>query len=892
MSLLSRIRNVFQKGRLQRELDEELADHIDEAIRAGRSRAEAERALGNVFRHRENSMDIKMAVWLESLRADVVFGFRQLRQRPAVTGAAILSLALAIGAVNTAFRLTDAVLLRPLPVAEPQSLRVVTFGVMDEATGKEEEGDSFSYPQFAQMRDAVKDAADLFVVAYAGRQDITYGSDEDMEKAYRQYVSGTTFGLFGLRPAVGRLLTEADDKTPGGHPVAVISYDYWTRRFGRNPKAVGQTFREGLTIYEIVGVGPEGFTGTETGTMTEYFIPAMQNAEAIGRSNWTWMRVWARLRPGAAEQVVRERLQASMTAHRQERAKEFAANTPKARLDQYLNSAVRLQPAAAGVSGTQKNYREPLLILGAVVLLVLLIACANVANLLTAQTAARAKEMALRVSIGAGRGRLVQLLLMECLLLATGATAVGLVFAWWWTPMVVGMINPAENPVRLALPADWRVSGFAALLALGVTILFGMGPALRASGVKPMAAMKGGEDPRGRRRVMHAMIAVQVAFCFVVHFLAGLFVGTFERLSSQQTGFKTERMLLLETGVKGTKETGTRPLQVWEDVAQRLRDKPGVTSVAFSNWALMSGSAWTSTVLLPNREIDPQVSHFLRVSPGWLETMGIGRNGGRDFRPGDKETKLDAEKKPVEGVVIVNEAFARRHFNGENPVGRSFETFAEGNISVRNRIVGYVRDARYRRMRDAMPPTVYVPMEEAQWAKFAVETAGEPGALATTLRQTVAGVGNGFRVANVRTQGELVSNQLIRERLLAILSVFFAIVALVLAAVGLYGVLNYAVLQRRREIGIRMALGARTGHIARHVGGELLLMLLVGSAAGLGMGLASEQFVASLLFEVSGRELPVLAAPLVIMLAAATLAALPPIVAAARMDPARALRSE
>ncbi len=892
MSLLTRIRNVFQKSRLQRELDEELADHIDEAIRAGRSRAEAERALGDVFRHRENSMDIKMAVWLESLRADVVFGFRQLRQRPAVTGAAILSLALAIGAVTTAFRLTDAVLLRPLPVAEPQSLRVVTFGVMDEATGKEDEGDAFSYPQFAQMRDAVKDAADLFVVAYAGRQDITYGSDEDMEKAYRQYVSGTTFGLFGLRPAAGRLLTEADDKTPGGHPVAVISYDYWTRRFGRDPKAVGRTFREGLRIYEIVGVGPEGFTGTETGTMTEYFIPAMQNAEAIGRSNWSWMRVWARLRPGAAETVVRERLQASMTAHRQERAKEFAANTPKARLEQYLNSAVRLQPAAAGVSGTQKNYREPLLILGAVVLLVLFIACANVANLLTAQTAARAKEMALRVSIGAGRGRLVQLLLMECLLLATGATLVGLVFAWWWTPMVVGMINPAENPVRLSLPVDWRVSGFAALLALGVTILFGMGPALRASGVKPMAAMKGGEDPRGRRLVMHALIAVQVAFCFVVHFLAGLFVGTFERLSSQQTGFKTERMLLLETGVKGTKETGTRPLPVWEDVAQRLRDKPGVKSVAFSSWALMAGSAWTSTVILPNREIDPQVSHFLGVSPGWLGTMGIGMTGGRDFRPGDLAAKLDEKKRPVEGVVIVNEAFARRHFNGENPVGRSFDTFAEGNIPVRNRIVGYVRDARYRRMRDAMPPTVYVPMEEAQWATFAVETAGEPGALATTLRQTVAGVGNGFRVTNVRTQGELVSNQLIRERLLAILSVFFAIVALVLAAVGLYGVLNYAVLQRRREIGIRMALGARTRHIARHVGGELFLMLLVGSAAGLGMGLVSEQFVASLLFEVSGRELPVLATPLVVMLAAAILAALPPIVAASRMDPARALRSE
>ncbi len=891
MSLLSRICNVFGKDRLRRELDEELADHIEEAMRAGRSQAEAERALGSAWRHRERSMDIKMATWMESLRADLVFGFRQLRQRPGVTGAAILSLALAIGAVTTAFRLTDAVLLRPLPVADPQSLFVLAYSTVDEA-GKASEGDGFAYPQFVELKDAVRDAADVMVVGYGGRNDITYGSDEEMEKAYRQYLSGTAFGLLGLQPAAGRLLTAAEDQTPGGHPVAVISYDYWTSRFGRDPKAVGRTFRQGLTVYEIVGVAPEGFTGTEPGTMTDYFIPAMQNGEAIGKANWTWMRIWARLRPGATEAAVQQRLQASLTAHRRERAKGFAADTPKVRVEQFVSAELRLRSAAAGVSGIQKNYREPLLILGAVVLLVLFIACANVANLLTAQTASREKEMALRVSIGAGRGRLVQLLLLECLLLAASATLLGLVLAWWWTPLVVGMINPADNPVRLNLPADWRVGGFAALLALGVTILFGMGPALRASAVRPMMAMKGGENPRGRRRVMHALIAVQVAFCFVVHFLAGLFVGTFERLSSQATGFTTERMILLETGVKGTSETGTRPQREWAEVAERIRETPGVESVAFSSWALLSGNAWSSTVRLPNREIEARENYFLEVSPGWLKTMGIDLTRGRDFRREERAPGVDAEKRPTEGAVIVNEAFARLYFDGENPVGRSFETIAEGNVAVRNRIVGCVRDARYRTIREVMPPTVYVPLEKTQWATFAVKTAGAPGPMATALRQRVTSAGNGFRVMNVTTQAELVSNQMIRERLLAILSVFFAIVALALAAVGLYGVLNYAVLQRRREIGIRMALGARTGHIARHVGGELFFMLLVGSAAGLGMGLASERFVASLLFGVSGRDLPVLATPMATLLVVAILAALPPLVAAARMDPARALRSE
>lgn len=892
MSLLTRIRNVFLQGRLRRELDEELADHIEEAVRAGRSRAEAERALGNALRHRESSMDVKMAVWLEALRADAVFGFRQLRQRPVVTGAAVLSLALAIGAVVTAFRLTDAVLLRPLPVAEPQSLFVVAATTLNETTGKTEEADGFSYPQFVEFREAVKDAAELFVVSYAGRQDITYRSEEEMERARRQQVSGWSFGQWGLRPAAGRLLTEADDQKPGGHPVAVITYDYWTRRFGRDPQAIGRTFREGLTSYEIVGVGPEGFTGTEPGAMTDYFIPAMQNREAIGNSSWTWTRVWGRLRPGVAESVVRERLQASLAAHRRERAKGFAAATPKARLERFLNSEVRLRSAAAGISDLQKNYEEPLLILSGVVLLVLFIACANVANLMTAQTAARAKEMALRVSIGAGRGRLVQMILMECLLLAGAATAVGLALAWWWTPTVLGMINPADNPVQLHLPADWRVGGFAALLAAAVTILFGMGPAWRASGVKPMAALKGGEDPRRRQRAMYALIAMQVAFCFVVHFLAGLFLGTFDRLSSQPTGFKTERMLLLETGVKGTQETGKLSQAVWAELAQRLREQPGVKNVGLASWALLGGNAWTSTVKLPGREVDPQVSHFLSVSPGWMATMGIGLRAGRDFRPGETEATLDAAKRPVEGMAMVNEAFARRYYNGENPVGRSFETFEQGNVLVRHRIVGLVGDAKYRQMREEAPATVYVPLGATQWATFAVETAGEPGAMAAALRQTVAAAGNGFRVMNVRTQEELVTNQMIRERLLAILSAFFAVVALVLAAVGLYGVLHYAVQQRRREIGIRMALGARAGHIARHVGGELLAMLLVGSGMGLLMGFVCEQWVASLLYSVSGREWAVMLTPMLTLLAAAMLASMPPLAAAVRMDPAEALRSE
>lgn len=893
MSLLSRIRNVFRKDIVQREIDEELADHVDEAVRAGRSREDAERALGSLLRHREVSTDIKLWAWLDSVRADTVFGLRQLRRRPTVTAAAILSLALAIGAVTAAFRLTDAVLLRPLPVADPASLFVLTYTYVDDVTGKSEEGDSFSYPLFREFREAVKGRAELMVVSYASRNDLTYGSDDDMEKAYRQFVSGTHFGIFGLRPAMGRLFTDADDQKPGGHPVAVISYDYWTRRFGRDPKAIGRTFRQGTALYEIVGVAEDGYTGTETGTMTDIFIPAMQNAEAINSAGWQWMRIWVRPKPGAELAQIQQPLQASLSAHRRERAKLWPADTPKARLEQFVNSALTMNSAAAGASGTQKNYRRPLQILGVVVLLVLLIACANVANLLTAQTAAREKEMALRVSIGAGRARLVQLMLVECLLLAITATALGALFAWWSAPFVVGMINPADNPVRLYLPADWRVLGFAAGIALGVTILFGLGPALRASGVKPVTALKGGEDPHSRRRLMHGLIAAQVAFCFLVHFVAGLFVATFQRLSTQPTGFAVERTLLLSAGVKGVGEAAKRPQNAWSDIVERLRATPGVEKAAFASWPLMSGNGWSSDIRIPNRAQDTVSPYFLSVSPGWLETMRIDLLGGRDFRPGEKQASIDEKKQPVDGVVIVNEAFARKYFNGENPVGKSFESFSRDNTLVRNPIVGYVRDARYRNMREPIRPTVYVPFDRNNFGSFIVRTvAAEPTSMAQLLRRVVSEVHPEFRVSNINTQAELVRNHTIRERLLATLSLFFAVVALILAAVGLYGVLNHAVLQRRREIGIRMALGARTAHIARQVGGDMFLMLILGSAVGLGAGLASERFVESLLFEVKGTDLRLLATPLLTLFAAAFLAALPPILNAARTDPSTALRSE
>ncbi|MCC6365957.1 MAG: ABC transporter permease [Bryobacterales bacterium] len=883
MSYLSRIRNVFRREKAGGEIDEELRSHMEEAMEEGRDPEEARRAFGSLLRHREESRDIKLAAWLESLAADVGFGWRQLWQNKTVSLAAIVSLGLAMGACTAAFRLIDAMLLRPLPVAELEGLRFLAYPYFDNG-GNRQMGDSFEYPLFGELRKAVKGQAELMAISYSSRVGVTYGSDEERERVFRQYVSGWTFATLGLKPAAGRLLTAEDDRKPGAHPYAVLSYDYWTRRFGRDPKAIGRTFRMGQA-YEIVGVLEEGFTGTETGTLTDIYVPTMMNARAIGNPNWGWFRTWVRLRRGASEEQVRQKLQAAQVAFRQARAQEWSSEARKERLDEYVNAALSLEPGAAGVSGMQRKYRRPLAILGVVVVLVLLIACANVANLKTAQAAARGREMALRVSIGAGRWRLVQLVLVESVLIALLASLLGGALAWWSAPFVVSRINPPDDPARLMLPADWRVLGFAAVLTMVVAILFGLGPALRASAVRPMSVLRGGENPHSRRRLMNGLIAAQVAFCFVVHFVAGLFVATFDRLSHQPLGFSPERVLTLEATAKTV-----QPFERWDEVLQRLRQVNGVEGAAICGWPLMFGNEWTSEVWVDGRPPSGRAPYFLAVSPGWLEAMRIPLLDGRDFRPEESSPQ----------VAIVNESFAKRYFEGRNPVGRSLERIVEKKRETAI-IVGYVRDARYRDMREAIQPTVYLPFRtshrldqaaESDWATVVVRTAGDPMKMAPVLSREMVRARPEFRVSNIRTQQELIEQHTVRERLLAVLSLFFATAALVLAGVGLYGVLNYIVVQRRREIGIRIALGAKAGDVAWRITAEVFVMLGAGALVGLAAGIGSQRYVESVLYHVKATDMGMLVLPALSIFAAALAAAVPPVIHAVRIDPASMLRTD
>ncbi len=881
MSLWSRLGNVFRGGRVNRDLDEEFEFHIAEAVAQGRDPEEARRAFGGTWQQREASRDVKIAVRLDSLRADVVFGWRQLKKRKTTSLAAILSLGLAIGACTSAFRLVDALLLRPLPVSHPERLYIVGVEGID-AEGRFRFNDGCSYPLFRRMRPAAKAQAELIAISFTDRLDVTYGGDAEMEKANRQYVSGWMFDAFGIRPALGRLLQETDDVKPGAHPVAVLSYDYWESRFGRDPRVLGRKFKMGGFLYEMVGVAEAGFTGTETGAVTGIFVPTAMNTFSINRSDLSWFRTFVRLNPGVTASAALESLRPTVQAFREEQAK-GQVDVPKEAIENYLRHRTVLEPAAAGVSGMQRDYREALTALAVLVGMVLLIACANVANLMTAQAAGRVREMALRVSIGAGRARLLQLVLIEAALMGICAAAVGGCFAWWSAPLVVTMANPQA---RLILPADWRVFGFGILLTLLVMGLFGLAPALRASAARPAAALKGGEEPRSRNRLMLALVALQVSFCFLVHFAAGLFVATFEKLANRPTGFSTERILVLDTMTAVAQSPAA-----WNQAAEHLRRLPGVETVAFSGWPLLGPNSWSASIAIGGGPIqDP--AYLLNISPGWIAAMKIPLRDGRDFRADEV----------YPSTAIVNEVFATRYFGNGSPVGKWFERVEGDGRRSRIQVVGSTGNALYHDAREPFLATAYMPfssldakgvLQNRSRGSFIVRTTSrDPLLMAPVLRREMTNAGPGFRVTNVFTQQELVRARTIRERLLATLALFFAGIALLLAGVGLYGVLHYSVLQRRREIGIRMALGARKVHIARQVTAGVFLMTLAGAAAGLTLGLASVRYIATLLYGVRPGDIIAWAAPSATILAAVLLAALPAVLNALRTDPAQTLRSE
>jgi predicted permease len=891
MSWLSRILNVGRRDRVNRDLDEEIRFHLaaraEDLTRAGmtpeKAEAQARRRFGHALLVRESSGDVKLFARLESILRDAAFGLRLCRKNAILTGAAVISLSLAIGACTAAFSMIDALLLRPLPVNDPQRL---VYAAYREA-GDTEDSAFFNYPLFERLREASRDKVQLFGISVQSRRDALFDdSGGQYEKVYAQWISGAAMPILGVKPALGRLLSQSDDLKPGQHPVAVLSYDFWSRRFGRSPSVLGRwaTIRGKQLL--IVGVAAKGFTGVEPGIMTDLWAPTMMWDEAAMVSpGWSWFRIWGQLQPGVTADRVRPILQTVFTNFQRERSSKFAADERRDRVERFLNATLALHSAANGPSHLRQSFARPLWVLAGIAVMVLLIACSNVASLLIARAAARDREMALRLSIGAGRGRLIQQMLVESSLLSAASCLLGVLLAVKAGPLIVDMLSTSQRIVRLDLQLDWRLLGFLTAAGSLTTFLFGLAPALRASSASPNDALKsGGGKQTTRIGLFRPLVAAQTAFSILVLFVAGLFLASFSKLVRSDLGFDRNNLVVIDVDAPSLRLSGQRGAAAWRQLVERMREVPGVQSASLSGWALFQGSRSSESIRVPGRPVESLEPYYLPVSPRFLETMRIRLLDGRDFGQRD-------ELPEASSAVIVNQSFARHFFPGESPVGKSFFT-VEKKLLVPQDIVGIVADAKYDNIRGATWPTVYSVLRPDTWAAVQLRTTLEPGALASLLRSELPRIHPAFRMTDITLQSTLVENTLVRERLLALLSGFFAIVAIVLVAVGLYGVLSYGVVQRTREIGIRVALGARPLGIVRMVVSEIGLVTMIGLALGMAGGIAASRSIMALLYEVKPFDAWSIAAPFACLLFVCSLSALIPALRAARVDPTTALRYE
>jgi predicted permease len=891
VSWFSRVVNIVRRNGVNRDLDEEIQFHLDartdELVRGGMSadeaRREAQRLFGNRLKVRDTSGDIKLSARLESILLDVNFALRLWRRNKTATAAALISLSLAVGACAAAFSLVDALILRSLPVSDPASLVYIA----QRAPGDREDGLSFNYPLFNSMRNATRAQVRLFAMSDQRRGPAVFEGSGEPERVYGQWISGDALGILGVKPAIGRLLTASDDVHPGQHPVAVLSHEFWRRRFASDPQVVGRWVTIRDKPLQIVGVAEAGFTGVEPGIMTDLWAPTMMwDDAAIGDASTRWFRIWGRMQPDAAPAQAAAAVQLVFTNFARQLADE-----PQSYIERLLNTRLYLRSAANGPSSLRRDFARALWLLAGVAGLVLLIACANVACLFVARAATREREMALRLSIGAGRGRLVQQVLIESAVLSIASCLLGALVAIVAAPEVVSMLSTSRSVVRLDLQLDWRLVAFLAAMGSVVTVLFGLAPAVRASGVAPYSAMKAGGRQTAGVGLFRPLIAAQVAFGFVVLFVAGLCLASFVKLARINPGFDQGGLAVARVKQVVPGATPAEVLQgdvtslaIWEQLLERLQHAPGIESASLSRWGLFEGPGRNKNVRVPGRSADNYAPWYLEVSPGFLKTMRIPLVAGRDFEW--RDARVDAPT-----AVIVNETFARRYFPGQLPVGKRFYR-VDGTALAAQDIVGVAADAKYTSIREPAPATVYDAYRPAAEAVVELRTSLETPALTALLRSELPKVHSDLVLLDTTSQTALIGNWLVRDRILALLSAFFSAVAIVLVVVGLYGVLSYSVIQRRRELGIRLALGARPLGVIGLVLSEVGVMAAVGLVTGAAGAFAAARFVTALLYDVSPSDSWAIVLPLACLVLVCALAAVLPALRAIHVDPTSALRCE
>jgi predicted permease len=827
--------------------------------------------------------------------------FRRLFKAPFITSVAIMSLALGIGANAAIFSLFNQMLLRPLPVPEPH--RLVNLSGPGPKPGSQscnQAGnceDVFSYPMFRDLQKAhavfTDVAAHVLFGANLSFRNQTLNGEGVM-------VSGSYFPVLGVKPAIGRLLSPQDDQKVGESLVVVLSHAYWTSRFDRDPRILDETLIVNGQHLTIVGVAPEGFDGTTLGARPQVFVPItlrglMQpgfNAFHNRRSYWAYL--FARLRPGVTLDEAKTQLNVPYRAIINEVEAPLQRGMSDQTLARFRAREVLLEDGARGQSSVDTEARTPLLLLLGVTGLVLLIACANIANLLLVRAAARSSEMAIRLSIGANRRHLIGQLLTESLALAVLGGLAGLLVARWTLDVILALL-PAEAVDTLQVRMDGTVLLFAAGITLGTGILFGLFPALHTTRPDLLPTLKGqAGQPGGSRSAKwfrSTLATSQIAISMALLACAGLFTKSLVNVSRVELGIDIENLVTfgVSPGLNGY--TPERSRQLFERLEDELTAQPGVRGVTAAMVPALAGSNWGTDVAVEGFKSGPDVdsnARFNNVAPGYLKTMGIPLLAGREFTRADR---LGAAE-----VAIVNEAFAKKFNLGRDVVGRRIGTDGS-NSKLTVEIVGFAKDAKYADVKDPVPPLFFMPYrqsERIQSMSFYVRTGGDAEQMLQTIHRVVAAVDPNLPVEQLRTMSQQVRENVFMDRMITTLAAGFALLATLLAGVGLYGVLAYTVAQRTREIGLRMALGAAPGRVRLMVMQQVAVMTVIGGAFGMMLAIWAGRYASSneVLYQMQPYDPVALGGSVILLALVALTAGFLPALRASRVDPMSALRYE
>ena len=883
-AFLIRLAGFAFRRRWERELAEELQSnlelHIADNVRAGMSPDEARRAalvrFGRLESVRESCRDRRSLPFLDHFAQDLRHAARGFRRNPLFTAVIVSSLGLAIGANTAIFSLIDALLLRELPIREPH--RLVTLALTGMPRGPKEIS-NIPYGLFRQLETERRALAGIFTFHGLPRANVMVSGQGEVTDALM--VSRGYFGVLGVQPVLGRAFA------PGDEYVAVISHRYWQRRFAADPHVIGRCITINGRLHTIVGVTPPEFFGVVVGTWIDVTIPAFTSGPTDDNSTVAW--VMARLGGGVTEQQA----SAALTGH----ARAWSLSRADRR-----QPAMVVEPASRGLSFLRAQFSKPLHVLMATVGLVLLIACANVAGLLLARASARRHEIAVRAGLGAGRARLVRQLLTECLPLSLFGGLVGIALAVWLRGLGPGFMSTLKDPVGLDLGLDTRVLAFTFLLSALTGIIAGTVPALQATRGDLISLLKDATRATAagsQARVRRVLVVAQIALALLLVSGASLFTRSLGNLVNIDTGFRRDSVLLMSLEPAGIGYKEQQVVRLFEQILDRVEQIPGVRSATVLRHNLLADGTAVRSIVIPGRTPRPEddmqlgsefklssATRLVPVGPRFLQTMGMTLLEGRDFKRSDRQgTPL---------VAIVNEAFVRHYFPGESGLGKRFGYQAESPAVIE--IVGVIKDVRHVRLREQPVRSVYIAclQEPNCWrdTTLQVRTAGDPAALAPALRAAIAEIAPGLPVYNVTTLQHMFDTAVATERTLAVVSSFFAAVALLLACIGLYGLLAWSVERRRREIGIRMALGANRFGVLAMIFRETAVLVCAGVLLGLPATWAAGRWIATFLYDLKPTDPVTLSATITALLIVAAASALLPARRAASVDPMTSLRHE